>query len=119
MIVKSQKNRTESVTRPETNTVAGTAIIPETKKFEKLTSGTERSVAKSSQTSDDGVTPPTTVIVRATRKWGLSDRSGGSQENSISFSSFHQSDSDLLDDYYEDLLTTGNDVISDSFRRNS
>ena len=97
----------------EPNTVADTRT--ERKKFEKLTP--EKSVEKSShQTSDDRVvTPPTTVIVRATRKkWGkLSDRNN--QENSVSFPSF--SDSDQLDDYYEDLLTS--DVISDSFRRNS
>ena len=88
----------------ESNAVA--ASRNERKKFEKLT--TEKSVGKSShQASDDGVvTPPTTVIVRATRKkWGggqLSDRNN--QENP-SFS-----DSDLLDDYYEDLLSS--DVIS-------
>ena len=88
----------------ESNAVA--ASRNEREKFEKLTP--EKSVGKSShQTSGDGVvTPPTTVIVRATRKkWAggeqLSD--GNNQENLFS-------DSDLLNDYYEDLLSS--DVIS-------
>ena len=83
----------------ESNAVA--ASRNERKKFEKVTP--EKSVGKISHQTDVVVTPPTTVIVRATRKkWAgggqLSDRNN--QENP-SFS-----DSDLLNDYYEDLLSS-------------